>query len=308
MEAGMTPKPTESPLDVEAMLDQLSNWSRWGKQDERGALNLITPRKRVEAAALVREGAAISLSRDAIKTAEDDSPPFQHAMVETGWNNEISSSDIFSVRYHGFTVTHLDALCHVFHRGLMYNGYSQREVTEQGAGKLAVARVKDGLFTRAVLMDIPRLRAVPYLEGGDRILPSDLDACECASGVEVRPGDALVIRTGRWARRAAVGSWPIMQDSAGLHYSCMPWLRERDISVLMSDLASDVMPSGVTGVILPVHLIAIVGLGVHIVDNCDLEALAAVAAARERWEFLLMAAPLAVEGGTGSPINPVAIL
>jgi kynurenine formamidase len=303
----MTPQPTATALDVYAMLDRLSNWNRWGKHDERGALNLITPQKRVEAAALVRDGAAVSLSRDAIKSVEDASPPFEHTMIETGWNNEVSASDVFSVRYHGFTVTHLDALCHVFHRGLMYNGYSQREVTENGAEKLAVARVKDGLFTRAVLMDMPRLRGVPYLSGGDRIFPTDLDAWERTSGVQVVSGDALVIRTGRWARRAAAGPWPIMQDSAGLHYSCMAWVRERDVSALISDLASDAMPSGVADVLLPVHLIAIVGLGCHIIDNCDLEALAAAAAARERWAFLLTAAPLAVEGGTGSPINPVAI-
>src|SRR5205807_3469285 len=144
-----------------------------------------------------------------------DSPPFQHAMVETGWNNEVSSSDIYSVRYHGFTVTHLDALCHVFHCGRMYNGYSQREVTERGAEKLAVSRVKDGLFTRAILMDIPRLFGVRYLDGTTRIVPADLDAWECSAGVQVVPGDALVLRTGRWSRRAEVGPWPIMQNSAG---------------------------------------------------------------------------------------------
>ena len=243
----MRVEPTPTALDIDAMLDRLSNWGRWGKQDERGALNLITPQRRVEAARLVREGRAVSLSRDAIKTSEDDSPPFEHAMVETGWNNQLSSSDIYSVRYHGFTVTHLDALCHVFHCGRMYNGYSQREVTERGAEKLAVARVKDGLFTRAILMDIPRLFGVRYLNGTTRILPADLDRWERSASVQVVPGDALVLRTGRWSRRAELGPWPIMQNSAGLHYSCMPWIRERDVSVLVSDLASDVMPSGVGG-------------------------------------------------------------
>jgi len=303
----MNGRATVTAGDIDAMLDRLSNWRRWGKEDERGALNLITPRKRMEAARLVRDGATVSLSRNAIKVAEDDSPPFEHSMVETGWNSEISSSDIYSVRYHGFTVTHLDALCHVFHRGRMYNGYSQREVTDRGAERLAVSRIKDGLFTRAVLMDIPRLFGVPYLDGTTRILPTDLEAWERAARVQVLPGDALLVRTGRWARRAARGSWPIMRDSAGLHFSCMPWLRERDVSVLGSDLAADVMPSGVEGVILPVHLVAIVGMGIHIIDNCDLEALSEAAASRERWDFLLTAAPLAVEGGTGSPINPTAI-
>jgi kynurenine formamidase len=303
----MSSEPTATAQDADVMLERLSNWGRWGQHDERGALNLITPRKRVEAARLVREGVTVSLSRDAIKTFEDDSPPFEHSMVETGWNGDVSASDIYSVRYHGFTVTHLDALCHVFYRGRMYNGYSQREVTDRGAEKLAVARIKDGLFTRAVLVDIPRLHGAPYLDGSTRIVPADLDAWERSAGVQVTPGDALVLRTGRWARRASAGPWAILQGSAGLHYSCMPWLRERDISVLISDLAADVMPSGVSGVMLPVHLIAIAGMGVHIIDNCDLEGLAEAAAARERWDFLLSAAPLAVEGGTGSPLNPIAI-
>ena len=288
-------------------MERLSNWGRWGNDDQRGALNLITPQKRSQAALLVRDGSAVSLSRDAIKVSMDDSPPFEHRMIETGFNCEISASDEYSVRYHGFTVTHLDALCHVFYRGRMYNGFSQREVTEQGAGKLSVLQVKEGIFTRGVLMDLPRLFGVPYLDGERRIYPDDLDACERQAGVSASSGDALMIRTGRWARRAAEGAWPILQDSAGLHFSCMPWLKERDISVLVSDLAADAMPSGVDGVLLPVHAIAIVGMGLHIIDNCDLEALSRSAAERQRYEFLLATAPLAVEGGTGSPVNPIAL-
>jgi kynurenine formamidase len=290
------------------MMERLSNWGRWGTDDQRGALNLITPEKRRQAASLVRDGSAVSLSRNAVKVRTDDSPPFEHRMIETGLNCEISSSDEYSVRYHGFTVTHLDALCHVFYRGHMYNGFSQREVTEEGAGKLSVMQVKEGVFTRGVLLDLPRLLDIPYLDGARRIYPEDLDACERKTGICVSSGDAVIVRTGRWARRAAEGAWPILQYSAGLHFSCMPWLKERDVSILASDLAADVMPSGVDGVLLPVHALAIVGMGVHIIDNCDLEALSQEAVEQQRYEFLLSSAPLAVEGGTGSPVNPIALL
>ena len=290
----------------EALLADVSNWARWGKSDQLGTLNLITQRKRKAAAGLVKEGVSVSLSRNVIKVESDDSPPFEHRMVETGANGNISSSDIYSVRYHGFTVTHLDALCHVFYAVKMYNGFSQREVTGRGAAKLSVIEAKDGIFTRGVLMDFPRLAGRAYLPGTYAIYADDLDRCEQKSGVRVGSGDAVFIRTGRWARRASEGPWPILKDSAGLHVSCVRWLRHRDVSILGSDLASDLMPSHVDGVLLPVHAATIVGMGAPIVDNCDLERLSSTAHGLGRYEFLLTASPLAVEGGTGSPLNPVA--
>ena len=301
-------KPRLGRKDVEAMMSSLSNWGRWGQQDEVGALNLITPEKRRQAAALVREGASISLARDAIKIKTDNSPPFEHKMSGTGLRAEAdSSSDIYSVQYHGYTQTHLDALCHLFYKGKMYNGFSQREVTEKGAAKLSVIKVKNGIFTRGVLMDLPRLWGVKYLEGGKAIYPEDLDAWEKKTGLKVGSGDAILIRTGRWARRVAEGEWNVEANSAGLHASCLPWLKKRDVAILGSDLATDVMPSGIDGFKLPVHWVAVIAMGVPILDNCDLEAVGEAAAARKRWEFLLTAAPLAVDGGTGSPINPTAI-
>jgi kynurenine formamidase len=127
------------------------------------------------------------------------------------------------------------------------------------------------------------------------------------SGTEVTAGDALIVRTGRWAREQAEGRWDFEAGSAGLHASCLPWLREHDISVLISDLASDLMPSQVEGVRLPIHLVTIAALGVPIIDNCDLEELSRYADVQQRWEFLFVASPLAVPGGTGSPINPLAV-
>jgi kynurenine formamidase len=158
-----------------------------------------------------------------------------------------------------------------------------------------------------VLMDLPRLWGMRYLPSAKAIYAEDLDAWEKKAGVKVGSGDVILIYTGRWARRAAEGQWKIMQGSAGLHVSAMPWLKQRDVAILGSDLSADVLPSGVEGVALPVHAISIASMGVPILDNLDLEAVSEACASRKRWDFLLTAAPLAVDGGTGSPINPVAI-
>ena len=299
--------PAVTHRQVEAMLTKLSNWGRWGAADERGALNLITPAKSLQAAALVKDGVSVSLAHDVTKQRADDSPAFEHKMLETGANSKTGASDYYGVQYHGFTVTHLDALCHVFWNGKMFNGFSQQEVTGSGAGKLAVTRAKSGIVTRGVLVDLPRLLGKKYLEGNRAILPEDLDRWEKQSKLRVQPGDALLFRTGRWARRAAEGSWDIMKNSAGLHASCLPWLKQRDVAVVGSDLATDVMPSGIASIVLPVHLVLINGMGVPILDNLDLEAVSDAAAQRGRAEFLLTVAPLPVEGGTGSPVNPIAI-
>jgi kynurenine formamidase len=294
-----------SKADVEAKMKSLSNWGRWGGDDERGALNLITPEKRVQAARLVTEGVSVSLARNVIKSETPGA--FGHKMTTLPTDVDITSSaDEYRVIYHGFTQTHLDALCHLFYKGRMYNGFAQSEVTARGAAKLSVANVKSGIFTRGVLLDLPRVLGVRFLQGGHAILPADLDACERMAGIKVQSGDVLLIRTGRWARAEVEGNWDVMKNSAGLHVSCLDWLKQRDVAVVGSDLALDVMPSGVEGFELPVHWVVVVAMGMPILDNCDLESVSEAANSRKRWSFLLTVAPLAVEGGTGSPVNPLA--
>ncbi len=295
--------------DIDRWMKSLSNWGRWGTHDQLGALNLITPAKRKEAAALVRDGVSVSLARDAelVKALDNDSP-FVHEMTATGQKPAGGQFclDTYSVSYHGFAHSHMDSLCHMFYNGRMFNGYSQQEVTDKGAGVLAITNVKNGVFTRGILMDIPRLKNVPYLEPGQAIYPEDLDAWEKKAGVKVTAGDVAIIRTGRWARRAAKGPWNVAAKSAGLHASCAEWFRQRDVAMIGSDAASDVMPSGVAGVEQPIHQLMLISMGVAIFDNCDLEAVGRAANERKRWEFLLTAAPLAVPGGTGSPLNAIA--
>jgi kynurenine formamidase len=301
-------KKDHTKADIDEMMTSLSNWGRWGKKDQLGALNLITPKKRKQAAGLVEDGVTISLARPAIKEEADSSPAFRHRMVALPREGQeiASSADEFSVRYHGFTQTHLDGLCHLIYKGKMYNGFSQKELTAKGAGKLGVENIRNGIFTRGVLMDMPRHFGVRFVDGKRAIYPKDLEAWEKKAGVKVGSGDAILVRTGRWARRELDGPWEIMKGSAGLHASCLPWLKKRDVAVVGSDLALDVMPSGVKGFELPVHWVCGVAMGTPILDNCDLEKVSEHANSRKRWVFLLTVAPLVVPGGTGSPVNPLA--
>ena len=195
--------------DVERQIKELSNWGRWGKDDQLGALNLITPQKRIEAAMLVKKGVSVSMFRDVVKQEAADNPsPFEHRMLNYGRGTDGQwASDNYSVNYHGFAHTHMDSLCHLFYKGRMYNGFSREQVGPDGAEVLMISNARSGIFTRGILFDIPMLKGVRFLEPGTAIYPEDLDAWEKFAKVKVRPGDVVFIRTGRWARRAIAGPW-----------------------------------------------------------------------------------------------------
>jgi len=295
-------------------MTQLSNWNRWGKDDQMGAVNLITPAKRKQAMSVVKEGASFSLARNAeMEKAVDNANPIVRQMTRTGTANAKKgpsdtggSGDTFFISYHGYAHTHMDSLCHFFFKGKMYNGYSQEEVTENGANKNSILNFKNGIVTRGILFDIPLLKGVDYLEPGTRIYPEDLDAWEKKARVKVGPGDIVFIRTGRWARRDAKGPWAISEGLAGLYITCAKWLHSRDVAILGGDGAQDVLPSGIEGIPQPIHTLVLVAMGMPIFDNCDLELIAKEAAKRNRWEFLITASPAAVPGATGSVLNPIA--
>jgi kynurenine formamidase len=199
----------------------------------------------------------------------------------------------------------MDAVCHRFRGVRMYNGFSRDEVTAEGCQTLAVTNARNGILARGVLVDLPRLRGREWLEPGTPIYAADLEDWEERAGLKVGPGDALLLRTGRWVLREKEGA-SSPETAAGLHASAVRWLRERDVALLGSELGSDVAPSGVEGETHPVHELAIVALGMPILDNLDLDALGEEAERQGRWEFLLTLAPLVVPGGTGSPVNPIA--
>ena len=295
------------PVSIEQFdrwMEELSNWGRWGDDDQIGAANLMTPAKRREAAALVRSGETVSLSHDFLtEQAADAAEPYvlQMRINPEGQN----SGDRVEVYFHGISYSHLDGLCHIFYKDKLYNGRDYRDVvTEDGCSLMDTTQVKDGLVTRGVLVDMPRLKGVPYLEPGTKLYREDIEAWEEHAGVRLGPGDALLLRTGRWVHREEVGP---TREMAGWDASVIPFLAERDIALLGADSVHEA-PNSVPGLrVNPIHRFAIVARGMNLLDNIDLDAAAETAARLGRWEFLLVIAPLRVPGGTGSPVNPIAI-
>ncbi len=299
---------------IAELLEKVSNWGRWGKDDQRGALNFITPKKRIAAAHLIQSGETVSLCVPlATRPSRDNPRPVTHLMIRSGVvGHPLESSgaaDYFSIETHGIATTHLDALCHHFWRGKMYNGFDMTEVDFQGAHKCAIDVCREGIISRGVLLDIPKIRGSEWLEPGDAIYPEDLDAAERDHRVAAGEGDVLLIRTGRFKLRRAKGAGAIALGAMpGLHASCLQWLHQRSIAVLGSDAISDVLPSGYDAPLrMPIHTGALVMMGVHLIDNVELESLAETCARERRYEFMFSLLPLVLERGTGSPANPVAL-
>jgi kynurenine formamidase len=295
--------------EVKSLYEKISNWGRWGKEDQRGALNFITAQKRAAAARLVESGEIVSLSLPlSTKSGPDNPQPVQHMMLHAGPPG-YASLDFFAIAPHGMAFTHLDALCHVFWQGCMYNGFSEREVGRFGARRCAIDVTRDGIMSRGVLLDIPRARKVEWLELREPIYPEDLVAAEKLGNLQVSEGDVLLIRTGRHKRRAVKGAWdPRREGLPGLDASCLEWLHERRIALLGCDAVSDIAPSPYGAEMgLPIHVGTLVIQGIHLIDNADLEALSNACEKHRRYQFLFSLAPLILEGGTASPVNPLAL-
>src|SRR5712692_251839 len=305
-------KTITTEAEFQQAMKDLSNWGRWGQDDVLGAANLITPAKRRQAAALVKEGITVSLEH----------PIFQEEVIDGRGHLErtvtvrpTGSSDVyaFSGTYHGSTISHLDAInCHMVHDGKGYNGRSWEDVQAAGGcPKGDIMALKDGIFTRAVLFDatlLPGKAGQGWIEPGTAIHYQDLEALEKIEKVKVSDGDVILLHTGRWKRRAALGPWKTSEGVAGYHADVAFFLKERGVSFIGADEFNDVSPTTLPqSVGLPVHKLAIVALGVDIFDNLDLERVSETAKRLNRYEFLFSAAPLQVEKGTGSPLNPIAI-
>lgn len=289
--------------EFDELFQRIKNWGRWGQDDQLGSANLVTVAKRKQAVGLVKNGVTVSLAHNPLtERAEDNSNPFEHTMLR-GF-----SMDRYAVSYHGYAHSHIDALCHILYKDQTYNGYARADVnTEKGCTKLGIDNLKNGIVTRGILIDIPRLKGVEYLEPGTAVYVEDLEAWEKKAGVKISSGDAILLRTGRWARRAKVGPWNLGQNAAGLHASVAPWIKARGVAFAGSDDALDVTPSMVEGVTLPIHTLFITALGINLLDNQDLEALGETAARLNRWEFMLTINPVPVTGGTGFPLNAIAM-
>jgi kynurenine formamidase len=196
----------------------------------------------------------------------------------------------------------------VAYEGSLYNGQSPDAVTAEGAGVDAIDALKDGLVGRGVLLDIPRVRGVPWLEPGEHVFGDDLEAAEREQDVTVREGDILLVRTGHARRLQERGPWDTTSAKAGLHPTAMPLLAERGVAALGSDGNSDTAPSSTEGVAFPVHVLALNAMGVHLLDYLQFEDLVGCCEEAQRWEFFFAACPLRIPRGTGSPLNPIAVL
>jgi kynurenine formamidase len=313
----MAAQPTER--DVIAMMDSLSNWGRWGADDQLGTLNFITPAQRVRAARLVRDGVSVSCSRPISSdiTADTSFQPLRF-MVDSGEGRDTATperqlerrgaSEFIGMVFHGYTITHVDTPAHYFWKGKLYNNRSCNLVTSrEGAQVESVDLLKDGVVSRGVLLDIAALRG-RWLESGEGVMPEDLDAAEKAAGVRVEAGDVVLVRTGYYGRRLKEGArHPLKDGSPALHVASMPWLRERGVAMLGTDTHNDISPLPYPGMGNAVHVVGLVAMGLWLIDNANLEEVAAACAARKRWEFMLAIAPLVLKNTTGSPVNPIAI-
>ena len=295
------------------LFEEVSNWGQWGSEDERGALNYLTPQRLAEAAALVRSGVSVSLSRPLNTARETDNPePADHHMTMLGGRTHSDglafAKDYIGVDYHNDSHSHLDALCHVSYDGTLYNGRPADSVSDAGAASETVELLRDGLIGRGVLLDIPRTRGVRWLEPGDSVLPGDLEETERLQGVRVGEGDILLVRTGHATRLDELGPWDVASEKAGIHPSCASFLSERRVVALGGDGNNDTAPTTTERVGFPIHVLALVAMGVHLMDYLHLRRLADACDQAGRWEFLFVGAPLRILGGTGSPLNPLAIL
>src|SRR3954452_23838062 len=312
-----------SEEQVLAWFDELSNWGRWDEDDRLGTVNHLTPERRVAAAQLVRDGLSVSCSWD-IRTGPQPGATVesQRYMLSTGLGladegrrnlmgpgRAGGAQEFIGMVFHGLDVTHLDSLAHIFWDGRMYGGVPASMVSDrQGALVHDVLSVANGVTTRGVLLDIARLRGVDSLAADDHVYPEDLDAAAQAAGITVEPGDVVLMRTGEGgARRRAGKDYNANTPRSGFQAACLPWIHERGVAMLASDVAQDPTPSGYRTVHMPIHMVGIVAMGLWLIDNCQLEDLAAACARHGRWEFQFTLAPIRFQGVTGSPVNPLAV-
>lgn len=306
-----------SVAEFEAIFDSVKNWDRWGQDDFRGTLNYLTPEHVKRAAALVRSGRSISMAIPINTVAGPDNPsPAIHHMTQMhDWDINSGklrfATDFLGMNFHGDCHTHIDALCHIAYDDRLYGGRPASAVTSHGSETLDMEDYADGIVGRGVLLDIPRLRGVPYLEPGEAVTAGELDEAEQAQGVQVGEGDILVFRTGHHRRRRELGAWdngPEGEGKAGLHVDAIPWMHERKIAAFLPDGDGETVPSTVEGILYPIHPLQIVAMGMAVSDSLNLEEIATACDQEERWEFMVVATPLRLPRGTGSPFNPIAIL
>lgn len=305
--------------EVLGWLDSLSNWGRWGSEDQLGCLNLIGPAQRRRAAGLVSEGVTVSCARPVTtEMAADVTYQVQRFMVDSGEGRDTDgperryarrgAAEFIGMVFHGQTITHIDAMSHYSWGGLMYNGTPASRVTSrEGAQSHSIEAAYGGIVGRGVLLDLPAVLGADWLPPTEPVMPEDLEAAERAQGVRVEEGDILLVRTGNYRMRLERGALAPSDPMTACQAACAPWFNERGIAMLGTDTSNDVRPNPYATIGNPLHTICLVSLGLWFIDNANLEELAAACAGRGRYEFMLTLAPLRLRNVTGSPVNPIAM-
>jgi kynurenine formamidase len=308
--------PRMTTEEFEALFEALKNWGRWGRDDTSGTLNYLTPDKVVRASALVRNGQTVSLALPINTAAGPDNPnPAIHYMsqahdIDIGSGGLRFATDFLGIQFHGDCHSHIDALCHVAYAGRLYGGHPAAAVSSRGADVLDIMAYAPGIVGRGVLIDMPRLRGVDWLEPGDAVTRDDIEAAESAQGVRLEEGDIMVFRTGHHRRRLELGPWDNGYEGegkAGLHPLALTLLHERRVAAFLPDGDGETVPSPVDGILYPIHALQVTAMGMACADSLQFEDLAETCEREGRWEFLVVIAPLPIPRATGSPLNPVAI-
>ena len=297
--------PPQSELD--GIFKAVSNKGRWGDDDELGTLNYITPEKRIAAAGLVRSGNALSIARDLDKVQSAVNPqPVRHTMCYDS-HYPIGAIDAMVIDTHGFSLTHLDAVAHVYRGDDVYNGRKAPDVaTSAGLTFGDIMAQKHGIFTRGVLLDITKVRDVDWMTPEEGVTGEDLRAAEERQGIKVESGDCIFVYTGLQKREAVEGP-ENLGERVGIMPDAVHWMHEREIAVYSGDCV-DAFPNPYDRpYMIYFHAIALASMGLILLDIPALEPLVELCEKEGRSDFLLTMAPLRLVGGTGSPVNPIAI-
>ena len=313
-------KPAHMTLEeFDRLFESVKNWGKWGPEDQLGTLNYVRPEHIAAAATLVRSGRSVSLSIPINKKAEPDNPNPAYHFISMGHDTDLGLNGLtfgmcfLGMASHGDCHTHVDALNHVAYKGLLYNGKDAlKTLTSLGSTWGDIAAYANGIVGRGVLLDAARYRGVKWLEPGEAVNRAELEAIEKEEGVRLGEGDFFVFRTGHHARRLELGSWsndppPAGEGKAGLDVDTIPWMHERKIAGFLPDGDGETVPSGVDGMLYPIHPLQLTAMGMLISDSLQFEDLAKVSEEEQRWEFMVVGCPLRLPGATGSPWNPIAI-
>ena len=295
---------------------EISNWNKWGKGDQKGTLNYLTDDHTLRAIKLIESGEKVSCSKTitfenstSLKVAPN------HFMISAGDNYRENENherqvamDYFGLVFHGHSITHVDSLAHFFWNGKTYNGRPSSVVsTEKGATEFDVIPAKGGIITRGILVDVPKLRGVKYIEKGDGVGLEDIKQFENESGIKIGNGDVILLRTGQLGNTSNEGPINIENGSTGPAPDILPFLYDREVSIMGSDTGNDIAPNPYEKFTNPIHQIGIVSMGLWILDNAWLDDLSETCEKNKRWEFAINILPLPMKTVTGSPVNPMAI-